>query len=217
MAEGGTIFLDEVGDLPHELQAKLLRVLQEGEFERVGGNETLKVDVRVIAATNHDLEKAVQERRFRPDLYYRLNVFPIRIPPLRERKDDIPPLVRHFALAFAAKMGKKIHTIPKATLAALQAHSWPGNVRELQNVIERAVILSPGWQLELGEWPPPSAGIDGEPHLLTLEELERRHILQVLESTGWRVSGNRGAAKILGMKSTTLESRMKRLGITRKR
>ncbi len=216
LADGGTIFLDEIGDLPSDLQAKLLRVLQEGEFERVGGTETFKVDVRVIAATNRNLTNAMKEGGFRADLYYRLNVFPIRVPPLRERKEDIPPLVRHFAMKFDAKMGKRVETVPKSIMDSLQAYSWPGNVRELENLIERAVILSGGSQLELGEWPPPSAGADGKPQALALEEVERQHIIKVLELVGWRVSGEKGAARLLGMKPTTLESRMKRLGIVRR-
>ncbi len=216
LADGGTIFLDEIGDLPLELQPKLLRVLQEGEFERVGGSPTIKVDVRVIAATNRDLEKAVQEGRFRPDLYYRLNVFPIRLPPLRERQEDIPLLVRYFVQKYGTKLGKRIETIPQPTMEALKAYPWPGNIRELENVIERAVILSRGSQLELGEWlPKPGVSPQGT-WIPTLEELEREHILHVLELTGWRVSGEKGAAKLLGLKPTTLEARMKKLGITRK-
>jgi formate hydrogenlyase transcriptional activator len=215
LADGGTIFLDEIGDLPTDLQAKLLHVLQEGEFERVGGTETLKVDVRVIAATNQDLTRAVQEQKFRADLYYRLNVFPVHIPPLRERKEDIPPLVRHFTMKYNAGMGKSITEVPRAVMDSLRAYSWPGNVRELENLIERGVILSSGTRLELGAWPPPAAEVGGPPPILGLEEVERQHILKVLESVGWRVSGERGAAKLLGMKPTTLESRMKRLGISR--
>ncbi len=218
MANGGTIFLDEVGDLPLELQAKLLRVLQEGEFERVGGTETLRVSVRVIAATNSDLDAALREQRFRADLYYRLNVFPIRVPPLRERAEDIPLLVRHYTLVFARRLGRRIDAVSPRTMAALCAYPWPGNVRELQNVIERAVILSPGPTLELGEWPrahaaPSPAAPQVAP--LTLADLERQHILHVLASTHWRVSGPRGAAAILGLKASTLESRLKKLGITR--
>jgi PAS domain S-box-containing protein len=215
VADGGTIFLDEIGDLPLELQAKLLRVLQEGEFERVGGTSTFKVDVRVIAATNQDLETAVEEQRFRADLYYRLNVFPIRIPPLRERPEDIPLLIRHFALRYSAKMGKKIDQIPKVSMAALMGYDWPGNVRELQNVIERAAILSRGSELELGEWRDVSTGTADEPRHMTLADNERQHISRILKFTNGQVSGEKGAAQILGLKPTTLESRMKRLGITR--
>lgn len=216
LAHGGTIFLDEIGDLPVDLQAKLLRVLQEGEFERVGGTATLKVDVRVIAATHRDLELASQQGRVRSDLYYRLNVFPIRIPALRERKEDTPLLVRHFVLKYGAKIGKRIETITQKVMEDLLAYPWPGNVRELENVIERAVIISQGSQLELGEWLPKAGVTETGGRMLTVEELEREHILKALEFTGWRVSGERGAAKLLGLKPTTLDARMKKLGITRK-
>ncbi len=216
LANGGTIFLDEIGDLPPDLQAKLLRVLQEGEFERVGSTSTLKVDVRVIAATHLDLERASQEGTFRPDLYYRLSVFPIAIPPLRERKDDIPLLVKHFVMKHGAKLGKRVETVPEKTMNALLDYSWPGNVRELENVIERAVIVSMGSQLELGEWLPKPGITEMGARILMLEELERAHIIKTLELTGWRVSGERGAAKLLGLKPTTLGARMKKLGITRK-
>ena len=215
LADGGTIFLDEIGDLPLALQAKILRVLQEGEFERVGGSKTLKVDVRVIAATNQDLEQAMEQQRFRPDLYYRVNVFPIRMPCLRERREDIPLLARHFAMMYSARMGKKIDEIPPSVLQALSAYDWPGNIRELQNVMERAVIISRGTSLEIGEWPPKAIVANGAPRILTLEELAREHIIDVLKSTGWRVSGENGAAKILGMKSTTLQARMTKFGIRR--
>ncbi len=216
LADGGTIFLDEIGDLPLELQSKLLRVLQEGEFERVGGSKTLKVDVRIVAATNQDPAKAVAEERFRSDLYYRLNIFPIRLPPLRDRKSDIPSLVRHLTMKCATKMAKRIDTIPNATMQALIAYPWPGNVRELENVIERGVILTNGEHLKLGDWlPKPTVATDGSP-LVTLEESERQHIQRVLELANWQVRGARGAAEILGLKPTTLESRMKRLGIVRK-
>jgi formate hydrogenlyase transcriptional activator len=217
LADGGSIFLDEIGDLPLELQAKLLRVLQEGEFERVGGSPIIKVDVRVIAATNRDLEKAVHDGGFRPDLYYRLNVFPVRLPPLRERPDDISLLVRYFVMKYGTKLGKRIETIPQKVTHILLAYPWPGNVRELENVIERAIILSPGSQLELGEWAPKVAGGAREERLATLDELEREHIVRTLDLTGWQVSGERGAAKLLGLKPTTLEARMKKLGIQRKR
>jgi transcriptional regulator with GAF, ATPase, and Fis domain len=215
MADGGTLFLDEVGDLPLESQAKLLRVLQEGELERVGGAETIRVDVRVIAATHHDLATSVQAHRFRPDLYYRLNVFPIHIPPLRKRRDDIPLLVQHIANQYAAKTGKRIARIPKATMDALVAYAWPGNIRELQNVIERSAIMSPHSELTLDEWPPSQPVADDKARVMTLAELEREHIIKVLELTNWRVSGDKGAAKVLGMKPTTLESRMKKLGVSR--
>jgi len=216
LADGGTILLDEIGDLPPDLQAKLLRVLQEGEFERVGSTSTLKVDVRVIAATHRDLKKASLEGTFRPDLYYRLSVFPISIPPLRERKGDISLLVKHFVMKYTIKLGKRVETIPEKTMNALLGYPWPGNVRELENVIERAVIVSMGSQLELGEWlPKPSVPQTGA-RILMLEELEREHIIKTLELTGWRVSGERGAAKLLGLKPTTLDARMKKLGITKK-
>jgi formate hydrogenlyase transcriptional activator len=214
LADRGTLFLDEVGDLPLELQAKLLRVLQDGEFERVGGTQTLRVDVRLIAATNRDLERAVSEGRFRADLYYRLNVFPILIPPLRERLEDVPRLARHFAMLYASKMGKQVGPLTPPLMDRLRAYGWPGNVRELQNVIERAVILSPKGRFELGELAGTSSAPGARPR--SLEELDRQHILAVLEETGWRVSGDRGAAKILGLRRTTLEARMKRLGIQRR-
>ncbi len=217
LADGGTIFLDEIGDLPLELQAKLLRVLQEGEFERVGRSETLRVDARVIAATNRDLELAAQEGRFRQDLFYRLNVFPIRLPPLRERQEDIPLLVRHFAMKHSARLGKRIEVIPQKIMESLRAYPWPGNVREMENVIERAVIISQGPRLELGDWSPRPGIAPDKSRRRTLEEVEREHILAVLELTGWRVGGERGAAEILGLKRTTLESRMKKVGIQRER
>jgi formate hydrogenlyase transcriptional activator len=216
LANRGTLFLDEVGDLPLELQAKLLRVLQDGEFERVGGTQTLKVDVRLIAATNRDLERAVSEERFRADLYYRLNVFPIVIPPLRERKQDIPRLARHFAMLYASKMGKNVGTVSADALERLAAYDWPGNVRELQNIIERTVILSPSGRFELGDLVAAPAVGSPKQRARNLEDVERQHIVEVLEETGWRVSGERGAAKILGLKRTTLEARMMKLGIVRR-
>jgi len=216
LANRGTLFLDEIGDLPLELQAKLLRVLQDGEFERVGGTQTLKVDVRLIAATNRDLERAVSEERFRADLYYRLNVFPIVIPPLRKRPQDVPRLARHFAMLYASKMGKHVGTLSADVLDRLAAHAWPGNVRELQNVIERAVILSPKGRFELGDVVAAPARGSPKQQARSLEDVERQHIVAVLEETGWRVSGERGAAKILGLKRTTLEARMKKLGILRR-
>ena len=216
LADQATIFLDEIGDLPLELQAKLLRVLQEGEFERLGNPRTLKVNVRVIAATNRNLEKSVQEGSFRPDLFYRLNVFPIPLPPLRDRKEDIPLLVSHFAKKYAAKLGKQITSVPQSTLQILQSYPWPGNVRELENLIERAVILAQGVQLEIADLLSRSSSTAAVAQIATLEEREREHILQVLEMAGWRVSGERGAANLLGLKRTTLEARMKKLGIARK-
>jgi predicted ATPase/transcriptional regulator with GAF, ATPase, and Fis domain len=218
LADGGTLFLDEIGDLSAELQVKLLRVLQEGEFERVGGHRPLKVDVRVIAATHRDLPRMVAEGRFREDLFYRLNVFPIDTPPLRQRKEDIPTLVRHFVLRHAAKLGKRIESVPRPVLDALRAYDWPGNVRELANVIERLVIVSRGSSLELGDW---AAGLDAANDraatAVPLKETERQAILRALERTGWVVSGRNGAAQLLGLKSTTLEARMKKLGIERPR
>jgi formate hydrogenlyase transcriptional activator len=217
LANGGTLFLDEVGDLPLELQAKLLRVLQEGEFERVGGTQSLKVDVRLVAATNRDLERAVGDERFRADLYYRLNVFPIAIPPLRKRREDIPRLARHFVMVFSSKMGKPVGKLGADVLEKLTAYSWPGNVRELQNVIERAVILSPPGRFVLGDvLAAASAGESQKKTARSLEEVERGHIVAVLEETGWRISGERGAAKVLGLKRTTLDARMKKLGIHRR-
>ena len=221
LADRGTLFLDEVGDLPMDLQAKLLRVLQEGEFERVGGTQTLKVNVRLVAATNRDLQRLVAEERFRADLYYRLNVFPIAIPPLRERRPDIPRLVRHFAMLYASKMGKSVGPPGAEVLAQLSAYAWPGNVRELQNVIERAVILSPPGRFVLGDFAAPGsvpvtpAGAVAGATAPTLEEVERKHILSVLEKAGWRVSGDHGAARVLGLKRTTLEARIRKLGIQR--
>jgi formate hydrogenlyase transcriptional activator len=216
LANRGTLFLDEVGDLPLELQAKLLRVLQEGEFERVGGTQTLKVDVRLIAATNRDLERAVSVGQFRADLYYRLNVFPIVIPPLRKRLQDVPRLARHFAMLYASKMGKNVGPLNADVLERLAAYAWPGNVRELQNVIERAVILSPNGRFELGDFAAAPAAGSPKSEARSLEDVERQHIVAVLEETGWRVSGDRGAATILGLKRTTLEARMKKLGISRR-
>ena len=215
LADGGTIFLDEIADLSLDLQAKLLRVLQEGTFERVGATQTVRVSARVIAATNHDLEEAIRDGYFRADLYYRLNVFPIAVPALRDRPEDIPALVRHLVMKYCAKSGKRIDVIPHAAVDALCAYDWPGNVRELENIIERAVILSRGPQLELNELRlRPRSTPDGT-KVTTLAVMERRYMLEVLTLTGWRVSGPRGAARLLDMKPTTLEARMKKLGITR--
>lgn len=176
----------------------------------------MKVNVRVIAATNRDLQKAVENGDFREDLYYRLNVFPIESPPLRERQEDIPILVRHFIKKFSAKTGKRIEAIPENVMKALQAYPWPGNVRELENIIERAVIVSSGSRLRIGDWLPKASPLSAKAaRIATLEEMEREHILEVLELTRWRVSGEKGAAKILGLKPTTLEARMKKLGIHR--
>jgi formate hydrogenlyase transcriptional activator len=219
LANGGTLFLDEVGDIPLELQPKLLRVLQEQEFERIGSTKTLRVDVRIIAATNSNLPQMVEENQFRSDLYYRLNVFPLTIPPLRERREDIPLLVRYFAQKYARRMKKPIDTIPTRSMVALTEYHWPGNVRELENFIERAVILTRGEQLEipLAELKPaispaPTAVTNGT---ATLEQAERDHIVRALTETNWVIGGASGAAARLGMKRTTLQSRMKNLGITR--
>jgi PAS domain S-box-containing protein len=216
VADKGTIFLDEIGELPLDLQPKLLRVLQEGEFERVGGTQTFKVNVRVIAATNRNLEQVSKTGHYRPDLYYRLNVFPIHLPALRERDGDIPLLAQYFVQKCSANLGKKIDRIPERMLSVLQRYQWPGNIRELEHVIERAVILSEGPQLEPIDWLTPAIGkASGNGKVLTLEEMERQHITDVLEQTNWRVSGDKGAAKILGLNATTLEARMKKLGISR--
>lgn len=215
LADGGTIFLDEIGELPLELQAKLLRVLQEGEFERVGGQQTMKVDTRVIAATNRELQEEIAHGRFREDLYYRLQVFPITIPPLRERREDIPLLIHHFVKKCSAKAGKKIETVSQHVIETLQAYDWPGNVRELENVIERAVIVSQGKQLKLDDWLPHHGIAADEPSVVTLDDVERSHIIKTLKITQWRISGERGAAKILNIKPTTLRSRMEKLGIRR--
>lgn len=216
LADGGTIFLDEIGELPVELQAKLLRVLQEGEFERLGNPKTIKVDVRVIAATNRNLEQAIEKKEFREDLYYRLNVFPIHCPPLRERKEDIPFLVRHFCQKHEGKTGKKVTTIPSKVMDALTAYDWPGNIRELENIIERAMILSRNGAIEYGDWMPMAKSVEtAKSKLLRLDDVEKEHIIEVLKQTNWKVSGEKGAAKILGLNATTLEARMKKLGIKR--
>jgi formate hydrogenlyase transcriptional activator len=219
LAHQGTLFLDEVGDIPWELQPKLLRVLQEQEFERLGSPRTIRVNVRLVAATNRDLPQMVGDGEFRMDLYYRLNVFPLALPPLRERREDIPRLVRHFVHKFAQRMGRQIETIPAEVLAALKAYSWPGNIRELENLIERAVILSPGPALQVplgevqtgGQLDKPLA----ESAAGTLIEAERKHILRVLRESNWVLGGPAGAAARLGMKRSTLHWKMKKLGIAR--
>ncbi len=234
LADRGTLFLDEAGDIPLELQPKLLRVLQEQEFERLGGNRTQRVDVRVVAATNVDLSKLVAQRAFRNDLYYRLNVFPIQIPALRERFEDIPLLVRYFVQRFSRSLNKAVEYIPADAMDALVRYSWPGNVRELENLIERAVLLSPGKELRIPrselKSPDALAPADSEPSfsftsltsstsltrsISTLEEAERQHILRALKQTQWRIAGPKGAATLLGMKRTTLQARMRKLGIRR--
>jgi transcriptional regulator with GAF, ATPase, and Fis domain len=217
LADGGTLFLDEIGELPLETQAKLLRVLQEHEFERVGGGTAIPFDVRIIAATNRDLIKAVGEKAFREDLYYRLSVFPVPLPPLRERAVDIPLLVRLLVDRLAARVGKRIEGVSQETMRRLSAYRWPGNVRELENVLERAIILATGPILDFaidGTHPPVLAAAD-DPSLSTLEDVERRHLLAVLGQTNWVIEGPRGAARTLGLHPNTLRSRMKKLGIVR--
>jgi formate hydrogenlyase transcriptional activator len=218
LADRGTLFLDEIGDLPLELQPKLLRVLQEQEFERLGGTRTIRVDVRVVAATNQDLDQMVLDRRFRADLFYRLNVFPIALPPLRERPDDIPLLVRHFVNKFARRMNKEFSYIPDEVMEPLQQHDWPGNIRELQNYIERAMILCPGPDLRFPTDKLKSVVKNVEKRdkpsvVRTLAEAERDHITQVLREVSWMVGGRDGAAARLGMARTTLIYRMRKLGI----
>ena len=216
LADRGTLFLDEVGEIPLELQVKLLRVLQEQEFERLGSTRTIRVNVRILAATNRDLDRMVEEQRFRSDLYYRLKVFPITVPPLRERVEDIPLLVRHFAQKFAQRMKKRIETIPSEAMKALQSYHWPGNVRELENFIERAVILTQGSDLfvslaELKRTPTHTMNSQST----TLEQAEREHILKALRGADWVIGGPAGAAARLGMKRTTLQSKLQKLGISR--
>jgi len=224
LANQGTLFLDEIGDIPLELQPKLLRVLQEQEFERLGGTRTIRVNVRLVAATNCDLARMVAEGRFRSDLYYRLNVFPVAMPTLRERPEDIPRLVRHFTQRFARRMSRRIESIPSATMEALVRYPWPGNVRELQNIIERAVILSPGstLQVPLADLAEPQVVLAQNPPRaepiatpITLVDAEREHIVDALVATGGVVGGPRGAAARLGLKRSTLQKKMQKLGIAR--
>jgi formate hydrogenlyase transcriptional activator len=236
LASGGTIFLDEIGDMPAEAQVKLLRVLQEGEIERVGGSRTIRVDARVIAATNRDLAAAVAAGTFRQDLFYRLNVFPIVVPPLRERKEDLALLVHHFVARYGAKLGRRVTRVSPDLLQRLTSYSWPGNVRELENVIERAVILSQGSELQLAAVMPsapapvaaaPSPAVASSPgdgaepappapaKTPSLVDVQRDHILSVLRQAKWRIDGPHGAAHVLSVKPSTLRSRMKKLGIAR--
>ncbi len=212
LADTSTIFLDEIDALPLDLQAKLLRVLESGEFERLGSPRTVKVEVRIISATNRDLTVLVGEGRFREDLYYRLNVFQITVPPLRERLEDILPLVWSFVQEFSKRMGKRIESIPQKSVEALQAHTWPGNIRELKNVTERAMIITTGPVLHLDV---PKTAQSGADQSWSLEEKEKQHIIEALKTTGWQVSGKDGAAEILGINPKTLASRMQRLGIRR--
>ena len=219
LADGGTIFLDEIGELPVELQAKLLRVLQEGEFERLGNPKTMRVNVRVIAATNRNLQLAIEKKEFREDLYYRLNVFPISCPPLRERKEDIPLLVMHFLRKFERKTGKKVSSVQAKVINALNCYDWPGNIRELENLIERAMILVSGDTLDFGDWVPKPVEKWNNDGVKTsqqkLQDVEKNHIIETLKKVNWKVSGEKGAAKILGLNPTTLEAKMKKLGIKR--
>jgi transcriptional regulator with GAF, ATPase, and Fis domain len=211
LADGGTLFLDEIAELPLELQPKLLRVLQDGEFERVGGTRTHKVDVRIVAATNRDLVRAIDEGRFRDDLYYRVATFPIHIPPLRDRREDIPLLVWSIIERRQVALGRRIDTVPRRVMEALTRYHWPGNVRELENVIERALILSPGSALRLAE--PLASRMRSTPD--RLNENEREHILRILDRCRWRINGEGNAAAVLGLKPSTLRSRMQKLGIRR--
>jgi formate hydrogenlyase transcriptional activator len=222
MADKGTLFLDEVGDIPPALQPKLLRVLQEQEFERLGSGRTHKVDVRLVAATNRDLIKMIARGHFRSDLYYRLNVFPILLPALRERREDIPALVTHFVKLFSRRMGKQVESIPPETMAAFQWYLWPGNIRELQNLVERAVILSrdgvlpnPLHKKQIELMIPSLHHIRTFPSSMTLEDSDRTLIVEALEQVGWIVGGPRGAAAKLGLKRTTLLAKMRRMGILR--
>jgi formate hydrogenlyase transcriptional activator len=224
LANHGTIFLDEIGELPLELQPKLLRVLQEHEFERLGSTRTLHTDARAIAATNRDLEEMVREHKFRSDLYYRLNVFPVRIPPLRQRLEDIPPLVRHYVHQFSTRLGKGIETIPPETMDTLVRYPWPGNVRELQNVLERASILAPGPVLTISSEdlsmpgptpvsPHPLQTFPSRRSRTPLDDAERERIMAALQEANWIIAGPKGAAARLGIKRSTLQWRMRKLGI----
>lgn len=224
VANEGTIFLDEIGEVPIELQAKLLRVLQDGEFYRIGGNKTIRVNVRIIAATNRVLEKQIEKGLFRPDLYYRLNVFPIRVPALRERHGDIPALIRHFVSKFQRKLGLTIHTIPDEVFRALKNHQWPGNIRELEALVERSMIMSKDGVLDLSDWSstyftppptpaPPPAAPSAAMDTATLQDIERQHILNVLARVNWKISGKNSASELLQVNHNTLRSKMIKLGI----
>ena len=220
LADGGTVFLDEIGEMPIELQSKLLRVIQDGEFERLGSPRTIKIDVRIIAATNRNLEEEIRKGTFREDLFYRLNVFPITIPPLRHRNEDIPQLVKYFVGKMNKKIGKKITTVTDDTLNSLQQYHWPGNIRELESVIERAVIISQGSVLQVLDRfdtfkKPAESAEQGGGDVMALSELEQSHILQVLHKTAWRIEGKNGAARLLGLNPSTLRARMRKHGITR--
>jgi formate hydrogenlyase transcriptional activator len=224
MANRGSLFLDEIAEMPLELQPKLLRVLQEREFERLGSVRTIRTDARIVAATNRDLDAAVEDGEFRADLFYRLNIFPIHIPPLRERPEDIPLLAEHFVQLFSERLHRVIESIPATAMDALTGHSWPGNIRELRNVLERAVILSSGRGLQIeacdlhaGNEPARRTARSEKLADSTLEAVERAHILSTLHRTGWLVGGPNGAAAVLGMNRSTLQFRMKRLGISRPR
>jgi transcriptional regulator with GAF, ATPase, and Fis domain len=224
LADGGTIFLDEIGEFPLELQAKMLKVIEEGEFERLGSPHTIKVDVRIVASTNRNLEEEIKKGRFRQDLYYRLSVYPITIPPLRERIEDIPPLVKFYIRKFSKSHGIDISRVSKNTMKSLQEYNWPGNVRELINIIERAVIVNGGPEFRLADRIGVPANADlaekGSENIKKLEtnnlsEIEKSHILKTLQETGWRIDGDRGCAKLLGMNPSTLRGRMRKLGIMR--
>jgi transcriptional regulator with GAF, ATPase, and Fis domain len=214
VAHGSTLCLDEIGELPLEVQAKLLRAIQHNEFERLGSSQTIKVDIRILATTNRNLEEEVRKGRFRQDLYYRLNIFPITVPPLRQRKEDIPLLVQAFIGQYSRKLGKQITSIQKETMKALQDYPWPGNVRELESIIERAVILCPGPALQLADKLETSS-LPLSSTVRTLEEMERNQILKMLSETRWRIEGKDGAAAILGLHPSTLRARMRKLGIGR--
>lgn len=223
IADGGTIFLDEIGEMPMEVQAKLLRVIQDGEFYKIGGSKLQTVNVRIVAATNRELERAIDDGKFRSDLFYRLNIFPIRIPALRERVEDIPELVRFFISKFEKKLGLRIHDVPDKVLTALKSHAWPGNIRELEGLIERSMIMSSDGVLELSDWsiqghvPQPRSSVkelasaDGSP--MSLSDMERQHILNTLIMVDWKISGRGGAAEILKLNHNTLRSKMVKLGI----